>query len=202
MLTRGQVLDPLVRHRTDEIVVTTMGATRPWGRISDSDLDFASADSAMGHAADLALGIALARPERTVACLNGDGSMLMTLGTLATVVGSGATNYLLFVMDNGVFEITGHQSVAGSGQIDYAAMAQAAGFQRVFFFEDARSYAESVEDILTQPGPTFVHLLVEPGPESPISRNDREKGRYLRTSLADWSRTFKAALETKDQDQT
>ena len=198
MLTRGQVLDPLVRHRTDEIVVTTMGATRPWGRISD----IASADSAMGHAADLALGIALARPERTVACLNGDGSMLMTLGTLATVVGSGATNYLLFVMDNGVFEITGHQSVAGSGQIDYAAMAQAAGFQRVFFFEDARSYAESVEDILTQPGPTFVHLLVEPGSEGPISRNDREKGRYLRTSLADWSRTFKAALETKDQDQT
>ena len=81
-------------------------------------------------------------------------------------------------------------------------MAQAAGFQRVFFFEDARSYAESVEDILTQPGPTFVHLLVEPGSEDPISRNDREKGRYLRTSLADWSRTFKAALETKDQDQT
>ena len=202
MLTRAQVLDPLVRHRTDEIVVTTMGASRPWGRISDSDLDFASADSAMGHAADLALGIALARPERTVACLNGDGSMLMTLGTLATVVGSGATNYLLLVMDNGVFEITGHQSVAGSGQIDYAAMAQAAGFQRVFFFEDARSYAESVEDILTQPGPTFVHLLVEPGSEGPISRNDREKGRYLRTSLADWSRTFKAALETKDQDQT
>ena len=69
MLTRGQVLDPLVRHRADEIVVTTMGATRPWGRISDSDLDFASADSAMGHAADLALGIALARPERTVAAL-------------------------------------------------------------------------------------------------------------------------------------
>ena len=135
MLTRAQVLDPLVRHRTDEIVVTTMGATRPWGRISNSDLDFASADSAMGHAADLALGIALAQPERTVVCLNGDGSMLMTLGTLATVVGSGATNYLLFVMDNGVFEITGHQSVAGSGQIDYAAMAEAAGFQRVFFLK-------------------------------------------------------------------
>ncbi|SUZ52400.1 uncharacterized protein METZ01_LOCUS5254 [marine metagenome] len=179
-------------------MVTTMGATRPWGRISDNDLDFASADSAMGHAADLALGIALARTDRTVVCLNGDGSMLMTLGTLATVVGSGATNYVLFVMDNGVFEITGHQSVAASGQIDYAAMAQATGFHRVFFFEDARSYAESVEEILTQPGPTFVHLLVEPGSEGPISRNDREKGRYLRPSLADWSRTFKAALETKD----
>ena len=201
MLTRAQVLDPLAQHRTDEIIVTTMGATRPWGRISDSDLDFASADSAMGHAADLALGIALARPDRTVACLNGDGSMLMTLGTLATVVGSGATNYVLFVIDNGVFEITGHQSVAASGKIDYAMMAQAAGFQEVLVFDDARSYAESIGDILTQPGPTFVHLLVEPGSEGPISRNDREKGRYLRPSLADWSRTFKAALETKDQKQ-
>ena len=202
MLTRGQVLDPLVRHRTDEIVVTTMGATRPWGRISDSDLDFASADSAMGHAADLALGIALARPDRTVVCLNGDGSMLMTLGTLATVVGSEVTNYVLFIMDNGVFEITGHQSVAASGHIDYAEMAHAAGFTKALAFSDARSYAESVEEILTQPGPSLVHLLLEPGSEGPISRNDREKGRYLRTSLADWSRTFKAALETKDQNQT
>ena len=207
MLTRAQVLEPLAKHRTDEVIVTTMGVTRPWGRISDSDLDFASADSAMGHAADLALGIALARPDRTVACLNGDGSMLMTLGTLATVVGSGASNYVLFVIsgfnviagiDNGVFEITGHQSVAASGQVDYAAMARAAGFQRVFTFDDARSYAESIGDILTQPGPTFVHLMVEPGSEGPISRNDREKGRYLRTSLAEWSRTLKAALETKN----
>ena len=198
MLTRAQVLEPLAKHRTDEVIVTTMGVTRPWGRISDSDLDFASADSAMGHAADLALGIALARPDRTVACLNGDASMLMTLGTLATVVGSGASNYVLFVIDNGVFEITGHQSVAASGQVDYAAMAQAAGFQRVLTFDDARSYAESIGDILTQPGPTFVHLMVEPGSEGPISRNDREKGRYLRTSLAEWSRTLKAALETKN----
>ena len=198
MLTRAQVLEPLAKHRTDEVIVTTMGVTRPWGRISDSDLDFASADSAMGHAADLALGIALARPDRTVACLNGDGSMRMTLGTLATVVGSGASNYVLFVIDNGVFEITGHQSVAASGQVDYAAMAQAAGFQRVLTFDDARSYAESIGDILTQPGPTFVHLMVEPGSEGPISRNDREKGRYLRTSLAEWSRTLKAALETKN----
>jgi len=54
------------------------------GKRSHVDLDFASADSAMGHTADLALGIALARPERKVICLNGDGSMLMTLGTLVT----------------------------------------------------------------------------------------------------------------------
>ncbi|HCK60195.1 MAG TPA: thiamine pyrophosphate-binding protein, partial [Gemmatimonadetes bacterium] len=64
-----------------------MSVVRPWGILSDSDLDFASADSAMGHAADLALGLALAQPARKVVCVNGDGSMLMSLGTLATVVG-------------------------------------------------------------------------------------------------------------------
>ena len=64
MLTTAQVVEPLHRVRSDEIVITTMSVVRPWGRLSSSRLDFASADSAMGHAADFALGIALARPER------------------------------------------------------------------------------------------------------------------------------------------
>ena len=59
MLSRNQLLEPLARRRTDEVVVTTMSVVRPWGKLSDHDLDFASADSAMGHAADLALGIAI-----------------------------------------------------------------------------------------------------------------------------------------------
>ena len=79
----GSAVVRRVSSCTDEVVVTTMSVTRPWGRLSSHDLDFASADSAMGHAADLALGIALARPDRTVVCLNGDGSMLMSLGTKA-----------------------------------------------------------------------------------------------------------------------
>ncbi len=65
MLTKDQLLRPLADLRTDEVVVTCMGVTRPWGRMSDHDLDFASADSAMGHTADLALGIALAQPSPT-----------------------------------------------------------------------------------------------------------------------------------------
>ena len=106
VLTVAQLLGPLARYRTNEAVVTTMSVVRPWGILSDSDLDFASADSAMGHAADLALGLALAQPARKVVCVNGDGSMLMSLGTLATVVGSAAENFILIVCDNGEYEIT------------------------------------------------------------------------------------------------
>jgi thiamine pyrophosphate-dependent acetolactate synthase large subunit-like protein len=194
LLTVAQLLEPLARHRTDQVVVTTMSVVRPWGRLSSHPLDFASADSAMGHAADLALGIALARPGRGVVCLNGDGSMLMSLGTLATVVGTGAANYMLYVADNGAFEITGHQPVAGSGRLDHAALAEAAGFRNVFRFDDARSYALSIEDVLRAPGPTFVHALVEPGRENPLSRGDDDEPPYLRPSLAESARAVRAAL--------
>ena len=194
MLTTAQLLEPLARHRSNQVVVTTMSVVRPWGRLSDHDLDFASTDSAMGHAADLALGIALARPERKVVCLNGDGSMLMCLGTLATAVGMGAHNFILFVADNGGFEITGNQPVAGAGRVDYAALAEAAGFREVFRFDDARAYAESVPAILALPGPTFVHAIVAPGNQGPISRSEAEEAVYLRYSLADSARMVRAAL--------
>lgn len=196
MLTPAQLLQPLAEHRTDEVVVTTMSVVRPWGRLSDSDLDFASADSAMGHAADLALGVALARPERKVICLNGDGSMLMCLGTLATAVDAAAANYILVVCDNGVYEITGRQPVAGARRLDWAAMAEAAGFRHVFRFEDARSWASSAQEILTLLGPTFVHAVMEPGDEGPIGRTPEEPARYLQHSLADWSRITRNALLT------
>ena len=194
MLTKAQVLEPLARLRTDEAVVTTMSAVRPWAQYSDSDLDFASADSAMGHAADLALGIALAQPHRTVICLNGDGSMLMSLGTLVTIVASGARNLILFVIDNRAYEITGSQPVPGAGMVDFVAMAEAAGFRRAYRFDEAEAYAAALPGLLRGDGPVFACLRVEPGREGPISRKPAEAARYLKTSLADWARRMRAAL--------
>jgi len=194
MLTMAQLLEPLRRHRTDQVVVTTMSAARPWGRISDHPLDFASIDSAMGHGADLSLGIALARPERKVICLNGDGSMLMTLGTLATVVGSGAANLILVVCDNGRFEITGNQPVAASGRVDHSGLAEAAGFRTVFRFDEPHEYAGALPTVLAASGPTFVHALMKPGREGPISRSSSEDAPYLRLSLADAARSVRGAL--------
>ena len=193
-MTKAQVLEPLARLRTDQVVVSTMGAVRPWGLLSESDLDFASADSAMGHAADLALGVALARPDRQVICLNGDGSMLMTLGTLVTIVDSGADNLVLFVFENGTYEITGNQRVPGAGTVDFAAMATAAGFERVFRFDEAAAYERALPDVLTGLGPVFVLLVMEEGTEGPISRTPEEASAYLHVSLAESARRVRAAL--------
>ena len=196
MLTKQELLDPLARVRTNEVVITSMGVVRPWGRLSDSDLDFASADSAMGHTADLALGVAMAQPSRRVVCLNGDGSMLMSLGTLATIVASGVDNLILFVIVNGTYEITGNQPVPGAKAIDFAAMARAAGFAKVHHFDEADAYESALDGILHDKlkGPTFVSVSVAPESEGPISRSASEDARYLQTSLYDWSRRFKKAL--------
>lgn len=171
-----------------------MSVVRPWGNLSRNNLDFASADSAMGHAADFALGIALAQPERTVVCLNGDGSMLMTLGTLVTAASVQATNLVLFVIDNGTYEITGSQLVPGRGAVDYAGMARAAGFPRTFTFEDAVAYEDALTDILKGRGPTFVSLRVQPGDQGPISRSPHETARYLQVSLEESVAKLRAAL--------
>ncbi|MGW8266589.1 MAG: thiamine pyrophosphate-dependent enzyme [Longimicrobiales bacterium] len=194
MLTKEELLLPIARLRTEEVVVTCMGVTRPWGRISDHDLDFASADSAMGHTADLALGIALARPERRVLCLNGDGSMLMTLGTMVTIVEADPTNLVLFVLENGAYEITGNQPIPGARKVDFPGLARAAGFPRVYDLALPADFEAVLPKILTADGPIFVGVQMERGFEGPISRSHREEARYLKTSLADWSRDFRRAV--------
>ena len=74
------------------------------------------------------------------------------------------------------------------------ALAEAAGFREVFRFDDPRRYAGSMKEILALVGPTFVHAIMEPGNEGPISRSEVEEARYLRPSLADSSRMLRAAL--------
>jgi sulfopyruvate decarboxylase subunit beta len=193
-VTRDEVLRPLARRRGAAVVVTTMGAVRPWARLSQHALDFASADSAMGHAADFALGVALAQPGRKVVCLNGDGSMLMSLGTLVTIVASGASNLILFVLQNDTYEVTGNQPVPGAGRVDYAAMARAAGFSRVHTFADAAGYEAELPSVLEGAGPVFVTVKVEPGEEKPLGRGPDQDAAYLRPSLAESARLLKQGL--------
>ena len=187
-------LEALARHRSDEVVVTCMSAVRPWGRLGDHPLDFASADSAMGHTADFALGIALARPERRVICLNGDGSMLMTLGTLVTIAGSGAHNLVLVVLNNGTYEITGNQPTPAGGRIDFAGLARAAGFEQAVGFSDPDEFEAGLPGLLATPGPTLVDLRVDAGSEGPISRSATEQAAYLQVSLETSAHRLRKAL--------
>ena len=197
MLIKEECLQLIANHRTDEVVVTTMGTTVPWGKISTHPLDYASVGSAMGHAADFALGIALAKQDKKVIVLNGDGSMLMCLGTLATItaLNTPPLNYLLFVSDNGTYEVTGNQPVpAGNAGFSWTTIARGVGFEQVYEFDDSNALDEALPKIWNETGPTFVNLKIAQADEPPPDRWGGFPYPYLQESLAESTHKLKQAL--------
>ena len=86
-----------------QVVITNMSSARLWPRLFHHPLDFNYNSSTMSGAIPFAIGIALARPDRDVMVLSGDGSLLMSLGCLVTAVASGAANLSVVLLDNGVY---------------------------------------------------------------------------------------------------
>src|SRR5579859_5947810 len=160
MMTQKQALEVLAKKRGRQMVVTTMSSAGIWPNLSDSPLDFHYIPSAMGHAPDLGLGLALAHPQRGAIVLNGDGCMLMNLGCLATLASQGA-NVVLVILDNGLYEVTGGQPIPGAGQIHFADLARAAGIQRVFTFDTPEQWQKGVDEVLNGARPVVVWLKVE-----------------------------------------
>ena len=157
-------------RRDDEILIPTMGNAREWMKLgAPHPLDFVLVPSAMGHGTSIGMGMALARPDHRVIVCMGDGSMLMNLGSLASIVAAGASNLVVIVFDNGVYEVTGQQPTAGaeasrggSPSVDFCGLARATGFQSVHRFSDVGEWAASARQVLDSKGPTFIALDVEP----------------------------------------
>ncbi|HEY7327900.1 MAG TPA: thiamine pyrophosphate-dependent enzyme [Gemmataceae bacterium] len=171
MMTLCQALEILAGHRGQRIVLATMSSAAVWPGLSDTGLDFVYVPSAMGQGPSLGLGLALAQPERGVIVINGDGCTLMNLGCLVTLAQHPANMYLLIV-DNGLYEVTGGQPTPGSGRTDFAALARAAGVQRVYAFDNLDAWRAGAAEALTGPGPVVIWLKVEgrlgqPSPKAP-----------------------------------
>lgn len=154
----------LIDHRTSrQIVITNMMTARIWPTMSQHPLDFNYLSSTMGGAVPLGLGLALARPEYEVVVLSGDGSLLMNLGCLATVVASRVTNLTIVVMDNGLYEVTGGQKTAGrTAPICYTAMAAAAGFAVTKEFRTIDEWRNFRSLQWPSSGPALISLSVQP----------------------------------------
>ncbi len=160
-----EYLDVLAAQRGEAIVVTTMSAAKTWPLVSDGPLDLNYLPSAMSHAGDIALGLALARPERPVVCVNGDGSLLMNLGSLVTAADSAASNYLMLLLENGTYDVVGGAGVPGAGAVDFAGLAAAAGWPIARRIEDAGALADALPELLSGRGPAFAALIVSDPPQ-------------------------------------
>ncbi|MDA1017198.1 MAG: thiamine pyrophosphate-dependent enzyme [Planctomycetota bacterium] len=179
--------------RGDAVIVTAMRAALEWAKFEPHPRDLIYIPSSMGQASSIGLGIALAQPDVRVIVFNGDGSTLMNLGSLVTITSKAPANLTVVVTDNGVYDITGCQTTAGSanaranGQaIDYVQLAQACGFDNGTRCEHIDEWRDSAARLLFAAGPVFVSLKVRPQPESEGSRSPGpgpERIRRLRNEL-------------------
>jgi len=128
LLRRREVVKALLAERGDLLVVGGLGAPA-WDitHAGDHDLNF-PLWGAMGGAAMLGLGLALAQPKKRVLVLTGDGEMLMGLGALATIAVQRPGNLAIVVLDNERYGETGMQETHTAHGVDLAGMAKAAGF--------------------------------------------------------------------------
>jgi phosphonopyruvate decarboxylase len=162
-----EALKVISQHRTDEIVIAVMSANYEWPHVStNSDLDMLEVGT-MSMASSVGLGLALALPDRRVIVLDGDGSLLMNLGSLATIANMAPPNLIHFVLENGVYRMTGGQPTPNSGKVSFTGFAKAAGYPNAYEFCTLESLKSGIAAVLTETGPTLVSLKLEPRNERP-----------------------------------
>ena len=165
-MKRDQALEILKQHVSDQIVVAVYQTLFDWMAINPRDLNYV-ATGAMGQASSHALGLALANPAREVIVFDGDGSLLMNLGSLVTIANAAPSNLHHFVFENGVYEVNGAHPIPGQNRVDFAAMAKAAGYRHVETFSELNAFEAGVGDFLRQPGPAFAVMKIEAGQSYP-----------------------------------
>jgi thiamine pyrophosphate-dependent acetolactate synthase large subunit-like protein len=160
MIEGTRVIELIGKHRTDEVVVTTMSSARAWPTVSkEPELDLPLV-GCMGKASSLALGVALARPDRRVIVLDGDGSLLMNLGSLVTVAGMAPRNLVHFVLEGRTYDTSGGQPTPGEGRGDLAGIAKAAGYRTAVTIDDEAALEAALPDLLRGEGPAFACIRV------------------------------------------
>ena len=170
MLNRKQCLQFLHSQLKDEIVVATYSSASEWVEISDRALDYYSF-GAMGLASSHALGLALAHPNRRVVVLDGDGSLLMNLGTLVTIAAAGPKNLTHFVWHNGSYEANGGHPLPNP-TTDFCTMARGAGLTNVQRLDKFDTFQQQLGTLLTSEGPVFAEMMIEQGPLGPRSYDE------------------------------
>lgn len=174
-LTREQAIEIIIAELSkDNIVVSTTGMTsRELFELREAHGqshggDFLTVGS-MGHSSQIALGIALRKPERQVFCFDGDGSVLMHTGGLAIVGHTAPMNFKHIVFNNEAYDSVGGQPTA-SKNVDYLALARALGYRSAIKAVTHQELQSSVCQLLKDEGPSFLEVRVRKGARKDLGR--------------------------------
>jgi thiamine pyrophosphate-dependent acetolactate synthase large subunit-like protein len=126
----------------------------------------------MGLAFPIALGVALAQPDRRVFALEGDGSLLMQLGALSTIAALKPKNLIMIVMDNGIYQITGAQPTPAAGVADLVAIAHGSGLANSAWAADEDDFERLIDEAMATEEPSLIALRIDDKPGVGTTRRD------------------------------
>jgi thiamine pyrophosphate-dependent acetolactate synthase large subunit-like protein len=150
-----------VNLREDALVVGGLGTSgRAW-RAQNAPHPTYYVSDPMGIGVTMALGLALARPQQEVLYLGGDGDLVMSLGSLLTVVGANVANLKIAIFDNRRYETGGGLPLAGAGKYALAAIARSSGFPYAEEADDTSALEARIREFLDQKGLAFLAVRVE-----------------------------------------
>ena len=165
-MERNEAIEILAEGRGDAVSVVTMQSVYPWHQAGQGEIFHVDASQCMGSASSIGLGLAVARPDKKVMVLDGDGSLLMQLGSLVTIAGQSPANLYHFVFANGLHQSTGNQPLPATGRFDWVALAKGAGYADALRVDAAEDLLERLPEIFAMTGPVLIELTIE--------REDRE----------------------------
>ena len=161
MIDMRDAMREIVKLRKDDIVVSTETSIGAWADVTD-DVTLDLPIPAMSKGSSMALGVALAQPDRRVILWDGDGSLLMNLGSLVTVGGMAPANLYHIVLDNGIYAMTGSQPVPNADGLDYQGLAESAGYAKTYLFDDLEDWVTGIGEALEQQGPVLIVMKTAP----------------------------------------
>jgi len=164
----------LMESGEEDIFVSTTGKTsRELFELREAmnqghERDFLTVGS-MGHASMIAMGISIGIPERTIWCIDGDGSALMHLGSMVVLAKTGCKRLVHIVFNNGAHESVGGMPVA-YGKTDFCELAKAMGYKLCLKVSDPNSLKEAIRVAVNKEGPCFIEIIVALGSRDDLGR--------------------------------
>ena len=156
----SHALRAIHEQRRDCLVVSAGAPLLGWSTVSERrDLDIDLTDC-VGRAPALALGLALAQPQRKVLALDSDSALRTSLDTLATVGAAGADNLVHFLLCDSDDRSTDGRAIPGLGKIDFPSLAENGGYNAVFSFDSLEDLVLGIPEVMEAPGPAFVSIRV------------------------------------------
>lgn len=143
------------------VSVATMQATPVWHALDPEVPLHLDMLGCMGSASSFGLGLALGAPDKKVLTVDGDGCLMMQLGTLVTIANARAANFALLIMNNGLYETSGNQPIPGAETADFVKLALAAGFPVAVRISDLPTLKSRIKSLVDGHGPTMIVLDID-----------------------------------------